>query len=294
MAFVTKTDTGVKTVIKGFLTGGTQASLTYPLDFLKTQLQLQSKTSPEFSGMAECAKKTVQKHGVRALYTGAGARIVGAGFQQMFRWGTYTNLVNLARDEKTGKVTTTMTIACGMGAGFTEAVFAVIPVETTKTRVGDDLRRGTGNYTGSGDAVLKILKSEGPLGLYRGAIATVLKQMTNQGVRMPLQVHVFTMITLGDESKKQSPIYNGIAGSCAGIGSVFLTQPQDCVKSRLQGEVAKELYTGTMDCVMKMARNEGPTAFFAGAVPRMVLLGAQSGVGFMLFPIISQLLNQVM
>merc|ERR1712137_1239347 len=101
-------------------------------------------------------------------------------------------------------------------------------------------------------------------GLYRGAFPTILKQGTNQAVRMPLQVQIFAVISLGDETKKQSPIYNGGAGFLAGCGSVLLTQPQDCVKSRMQGEAAKELYSGTLDCAKKMMTAEGPTAFFAG------------------------------
>lgn len=294
MAFVTKKDTGLKTVIKGFLTGGTQAAITYPTEYVKTQLQLQSKLNPEFNGIIDCAKKTVEQHGVKGLYRGAGVRIVGAGFQQMFRWGAYTNLVNVARDEKTGKLSPAMNVICGMGAGVCEAVCAVTPVETVKTRVTDDARRGTGKYSGSVDAISKILRSEGPVGLYRGAFPTILKQGTNQAVRMPLQVQIFALISFGDETKKQSPLYNGAAGFLAGCGSVILTQPQDCVKSRMQGEAAKELYKGTVDCAMQMLKNEGPASFFAGAIPRMVQVGMTSGISFALFPVISQLLNQVM
>merc|ERR1712061_869909 len=116
------------------------------------------------------------------------------------------------RDEKTGKLSQTNNIICGLGAGICEAVFAVTPVETVKTRVTDDARRGTGNYKGSGDAIIKIMKSEGPAGLYRGAFPTILKQATNQAVRMPLQVQIFGIITFGDETKKMSPVYNGVAG----------------------------------------------------------------------------------
>merc|ERR1712151_750493 len=141
------------------------------------------------------------------------------------------------RDEKTGKLSQTNNIICGMGAG---------------------------NYKGSADAIIKILKSEGPIGLYRGAFPTILKQGTNQAVRMPLQVQIFALISMGDESKKQSPIYNGAAGFLAGCGSVVLTQPQDCVKSRMQGEAAKELYKGSVDCAMTMMKTEGPASFFAG------------------------------
>merc|ERR1712125_307426 len=115
---------------------------------------------------------------------------------------------------------------------------------------------GTGKYKGSADAIVKIIKTEGPLGLYRGAFPTILKQGTNQAVRMPLQVQIFALISLGDDTKKQNPLYNGAAGFLAGCGSVILTQPQNCVKSRMQGEEAKKMYSGTVDCFMKMAKNE--------------------------------------
>lgn len=294
MAFVTKKDSGVKTVVQGFLTGGTQAAITYPTEYVKTQLQLQSKTNPEFNGIVDCFKKTVAKHGVGGVYVGAPVRIFGAGCQQMCRWGAYTNLAAMARDPQTGKLSTLMTTLCGLGAGIVEAVCAVTPVETLKTRVTDDQRRGTGNYKSTADAFKKILTSEGPLGLYRGAFPTILKQGTNQAVRMPLQVQFMTLIVWGDESKKQNPLLNGAAGFAAGCGSVLLTQPQDCVKSRMQGEAAKELYKGTLDCAKKMLTQEGPTAFFAGCIPRMVQVGLSSGISFAIFPVIKNMLNKVM
>jgi solute carrier family 25 citrate transporter 1 len=293
MAFVDKKETGLKTVVKGFLTGGTQASITYPTEFVKTQLQLQSKTNPEFNGIVDCMKKTVEKHGVAGLYRGAGVRIIGAGFQQMFRWGGYTNISYYMRDDN-GKISPLMNGIAGMGGGICEAVFAVTPVETVKTRVTDDQRRGTGNYKGSGDAIIKIMKSEGPMGLYRGALPTILKQGTNQAVRMPLQQLFFGVLTGGDQSLNKSSTYNGAAGLLAGVGSVVLTQPQDCVKSRMQGEEAKKLYSGTVDCFMKMLKNEGPASFFAGSIPRMVQVGMTTGLSFAIYPLITVALNKVM
>merc|ERR1711877_24202 len=127
-----------------------------------------------------------------------------------------------------------------------------------------------------------------------GAFPTWVKQGTNQAVRMPLQVQLMALITLGDESKSKSPIFNGTAGFLAGCGSVLLTQPQDCVKSRMQGEAAKELYTGTIDCALKMMKTEGPAAFFAGSIPRCVQVGMTSGISFALFPVISKMLDKVM
>ena len=67
-----------------------------------------------------------------------------------------------------GKLTIPKRMLAGACGGVSEAVLAVTPIETLKTRVTDDVRRGTKNYTGSFDAVVKILKSEGPSGLYMG------------------------------------------------------------------------------------------------------------------------------
>merc|ERR1719316_1901640 len=111
---------------------------------------------------------------------------------------------------------------------------------------------------------------------------------------MPLQQLFFGILSGGDDSKKKSSAYNGAAGTLAGIGSVILTQPQDCVKSRMQGEEGKKLYTGTVDCFMKMLKNEGPTSFFAGSIPRMVQVGMTTGLSFAIYPLITKALNKVM
>lgn len=291
MAFVKK-EHPAKSVVKGFLTGGTMVVASYPLEFAKTQLQLQSKAAPEYAGMPDVFKKTIGKHGVSGLYKGASVRIFGAGAQQMFRWGAYTNISAFFRDEN-GKIGVLGNTLSGLGAGVVEAVCAVTPVETVKTRVNDDMRRGTGNYRGAGDAIIKILKTEGPLGLYRGAAPTIAKQACNQAVRMPLQLQCFTLISMGDESKKSSPIYNGIAGAMAGVGSVFLTQPQDCVKSKMQSEEAKALYKGTLDCAAQMFKTEGISSFFAGSLPRSIQMAANVGLTFAIYPVIGQLLDKI-
>merc|ERR1711920_480265 len=113
--------------------------------------------------------------------------------------------------------------ACG---GVSEAVLAVTPIETLKTRVTDDIRRGTGNYTGSVDAMMKILKSEGPMGLYMGLVPTIAKQATNQAVRFPVQFFAMQSMTGGDKAYATNPLYNGAAGAIAGAVSVILTMPQ--------------------------------------------------------------------
>merc|ERR1711920_999620 len=98
------------------------------------------------------------------------------------------------------------------------------------------------------------IKNEGPMGLYMGVVPTIAKQATNQAVRFPVQFYAKEFLTGGDKSLASNPLYNGAAGAFAGAVSVILTMPQDTIKSKMQGEEAKKLYSGTMDCLTKILR----------------------------------------
>lgn len=61
----------------------------------------------------------------------------------------------------------------GFGAGVLEAIFAVTPIETVKTKA---IQTNAPFMQG----VRTILKTEGPAGLYQGVWATIGKQGSNQ------------------------------------------------------------------------------------------------------------------
>jgi len=277
----------VRTFVKGFLTGFIEAIICYPTEFVKTQLQLQSKSNPEYSGIMDCAKKTMNKNGFMGLYRGAAPLIIGSSGKQAARWTGYTTMANKFKDDK-GNISVSARMFAGACGGVSEAIFAVTPIETLKTRVTDDMRRGTGNYSGSLDACVKIIKNEGPGGLYRGVVPTIAKQATNQAVRFPTQFYFLKFMVGDDKEKQKNPIYNGLAGAVAGAVSVVVTMPQDTVKTRMQGEEAKKLYKGTMDCVTQIMKNEGPAFFYAGTWPRMIRVSLDVGITFCIFPLLSK------
>merc|ERR1719220_1710839 len=217
------------------------------------------------------------------LYRGALPLIIGSSGKQAARWTGYQTVVNQLKDEN-GNLTIPKRMFAGACGGVSEAVLAVTPIETLKTRVTDDMRRGTKNYSGSLDACVKILKAEGPGGLYRGVVPTIAKQGTNQMVRFPVQHLTLQAMVGGDKEKMKSPIFNGIAGAAAGAVSVILTMPQDTVKTRMQGEEAKQLYKGTLDCATQILGKEGPAFFFSGTWPRMIRVSLDVGITFCIFP----------
>mmetsp|Transcript_7534 Transcript_7534/g.10603 ORF Transcript_7534/g.10603 Transcript_7534/m.10603 type:complete len:295 (+) Transcript_7534:65-949(+) len=282
-----KKSSGVASFAKGLLTGAIEAIVCYPTELVKTQLQLQSKSNPEYKGMVDCAVKTVKINGIKGLYAGALPLIVGSSGKQSARWYAYDTAASFFRDDK-GKLTIPANMFCGLLAGTSEAVFAVTPIETIKTRVADDQRKGTRNYKGSIDAIIKIIKTEGLGGIYRGVVPTIMKQGTNQMVRFPFQQFYVKVLTKGDEVKIKNPLYNGLAGALAGASSVIVTMPQDTVKSRMQSEGGKLKYSSTLDCFQKILKNEGFAFFFSGTIPRLVRVSLDVGITFTVYPFLSQ------
>jgi solute carrier family 25 citrate transporter 1 len=318
--------TPLMTFAKGIITGTLEAAICYPTELVKTQLQLQSKvgsrtthnarasaaarvsktthkalthtlqqiiasqqqSNPQYSGMLDCAKKTVSRNGFMGLYRGAMPLVVGSSGKQAARWTAYTETSKLFRRED-GTIALPANMFSGFCAGMSEAIFAVTIIETIKTRVTDDMHRGTKKYSGSLDACIKILRSEGPGGLYRGLVPTIAKQGTNQMVRFPFQQFYVHTITGGDEEKKKNPLYHGLAGGMAGATSVLVTMPQDTLKTRMQGEEAKALYKNTLDCARQIIKNEGFMFFYSGTWPRLVRVSLDVGITFTIMPWLSQL-----
>jgi solute carrier family 25 citrate transporter 1 len=91
----------------------------------------------------------------------------------------------------------------------------------------------------------------------------MLKQGSNQAIRF------FVMESLKEQYRKYKSkgpndpvpvLVTGIFGLIAGAASVFGNTPLDVVKTRMQSlEAAK--YKSTLDCAIRIMRNEGPLAY---------------------------------
>ena len=64
----------------GGITGGIEICITYPTEFVKTQLQLDEKAgkTKQYNGIVDCVKKTVQTRGFFGLYRGLSVLIYGS------------------------------------------------------------------------------------------------------------------------------------------------------------------------------------------------------------------------
>lgn len=71
--------TGLKGIVAGGITGGIEICITFPTEYVKTQLQLDEKGgAKKYNGIADCVKKTVQTKGFFGLYRGLSVLLYGS------------------------------------------------------------------------------------------------------------------------------------------------------------------------------------------------------------------------
>lgn len=70
---------GLKGIIAGGITGGIEICITYPTEYVKTQLQLDEKgANKKYNGIWDCVQKTVRERGFFGLYRGLSVLLYGS------------------------------------------------------------------------------------------------------------------------------------------------------------------------------------------------------------------------
>jgi len=290
---------GAKGIIAGGITGAIEICITYPTEFVKTQLQLdegsaKSGQKRKYTGPVDCIKQTVQKNGFFGLYRGLSVLLYGSIPKSAVRFGAFEELKKKMANDK-GQLTASTRLLCGLGAGVSEAILVVTPMETVKVKFIHDQNQKKPKYNGFFHGVRHIIAEQGVSGVYKGVTATIIKQGSNQAIRF------YVIETLKAEYRKRNKlepnaaipvIITGIFGAIAGATSVFGNTPVDVVKTRMQGLEASK-YKNTMDCAVKIMTNEGPKAFYKGTVPRLSRVCLDVAITFMIYDKFIQVFNKV-
>ncbi|KAI9098743.1 mitochondrial carrier domain-containing protein [Phlyctochytrium arcticum] len=273
----------------GVIAGAVEASITYPTEYVKTQLQLQGKTAPQtFKGPIDCVVKTVREKGFFGLYRGLSALIIGTASKAGIRFLTFEQIKKALADEN-GALSGQRVVLAGLGAGVAEAVLVVTPTETIKTKLIHDQNKPNPQYRGLVHGTQQIIRAEGLGGIYRGVTAVIARQGANSAVRLStyglLKEKVQTRYPLDPSTNKRLvPWYVNFAnGAIAGIVTVYTTMPLDVVKTRMQGLEARTLYRGTFHCLSRVVTEEGIRALWKGATPRLGRLFFSGGIVFTVY-----------
>ncbi|KAL7420952.1 hypothetical protein Q5752_004906 [Cryptotrichosporon argae] len=276
----------LESLFAGVVAGGVEGAATYPAEFLKTKAQFASGSGGGSQGIVGILTDTIKKQGVRGLYSGSGALIVGNGLKAGVRFMTYDSIKELLRGHD-GKLTPARTVVAGLAAGVVEAVVAVTPSETIKTKLIQDAAAVTPKYTNMMNGTIGICRTEGLGGIYRGLAPTASGGIcgANSAVRFTTYA-ILQQAALGQlrpASGKLSSTTTFTLGAIAGLVTVYTTMPLDNVKTRMQTVGAESRYRNTFHCLTSIVRDEGVLRLWGGTTPRLARLMLSGGIVFAVY-----------
>lgn len=258
-----KNTPAVVSLVAGGIAGGIEGFLSYPLEFAKTRVQLRAeKGIPTPRNPFAVVTGVYQQEGIRALYKGCGALVVGSIAKDGVRFLFFDQIKESFADPETGTLSPLRNLLAGMTAGVVASITAVTPTERIKTALIDDARYEKRFRSGL-HATTTIWNEHGMLGLYRGFAGTTLKQAFATAFRMG----TYNILKDYEKTKniEQNTLVNFANGSVAGTVTTLSTQPFDVIKTRSQSAKG----TTAAEAIKSILLDYGIRGFWKGTTMRL-------------------------
>ncbi|XP_037508269.1 ADP,ATP carrier protein [Rhipicephalus sanguineus] len=275
-----KKDTQVISFLKDFIAGGVAAAISKtsvaPIERVKLLLQVQhvsKQLTPDkqYKGMIDCFVRIPKEQGFLSFWRGNLANVIRYFPTQALNFAfkdKYKQIFLGGVDKKTqfwryfaGN------LASGGAAGATSLCF-VYPLDFARTRLAADTGKGAGQreFTGLGNCLTKIFKTDGLVGLYRGFGVSV------QGIIIYRAAYFGFFDTAKGmlPDPKNTPIVISwmIAQTVTTVAGI-ISYPFDTVRRRMMMQSGRAIeerqYKNTIHCWGKIYKTEGGAAFFKGA-----------------------------
>jgi len=262
--------------IQDFVAGGISAAVSKtavaPIERVKLLLQVQAVSkqlseSQKYKGIVDCFVRIPKEQGVGAFWRGNLANVIRYFPTQALNFAfkdKYKDMFLSGVDKKTqfwrffaGN------LASGGAAGATSLCF-VYPLDFARTRLAADVGKGDAReFTGLGNCLAKVFKTDGLKGLYQGFGVSV------QGIIIYRAAFFGLYDTAKGMTGKTNIFVSWAIAQCVTTVSGIVSYPFDTVRRRLMMQSGRKggdiVYKGTLDCWRKIAAQEGGGAFFKGA-----------------------------
>jgi len=265
-----------------FMIGGVSAAvsktLVAPIERVKLLLQVQDASSsikPEdrFNGIGDCFKRVINEQGFASLWRGNLANVVRYFPTQAlnFAFKDFYKTIFNPYNPKTDPGKFFIGNCLSGGAAGATSLTVVYPLDFARTRLAADVGSGGDReFNGLVDCLKKIFMKDGPLGLYRGFGISVI------GI-VAYRASYFGMFDTGKamffpDAKNANVFAMWAYAQFVTVSAGILSYPLDTVRRRLMMDSgrAEKMYNGTLDCFAKIARDEGPRAFFKGSLSNVI------------------------
>ncbi|KAF5296455.1 hypothetical protein FQR65_LT01444 [Abscondita terminalis] len=259
----------------------------YPLDLLKNRMQIYGKLHQgKKIGAVELAKQIVKEKGVGGLYVGLGASVVRQALYTGTRMGGFQVLIDYFTVEG---VPPSFFKKCLISV-FAGAMGGIVglPPDVALTRISTDAleppekRR---NYKNVFHAMFTIQKEEGPQALFRGFTPVVVRAILVNSSQMT-SYYFFKEAFLSSGIMNDNSVLHISCSMLAAAVTTVCILPVDMAKTRMQNMryvEGKPEYSGMVDVINSVVKNEGIIGLWKGFLPLLVRNGPQFIVVFVVY-----------
>jgi len=297
-------------LVAGATAGFAEHVCMFPVDTIKTRMQSLYHASPQHYATVSAAVSQIMKQdGVRGLYSGMSAVIVGAIPSHGLYFATYEavkkNLKTYFKKQEKNKADyeyKKVYISGIAGAMATIAHDAIAtPIDVVKQRM---QLHGT-HYRSLRECFATVWKREGFRGLYLSYPTTLLMNIPYASTHFItyelVMDKVFNAAGNDDNKKKKKNEYNiwkhVCAGGTAGAVAAAISTPFDVIKTQLQtqGHYIDNMtqHTGISDAAKHIYQTQGLKGFMRGIVPRMLYFWPSAAITWSTYEYIKWMYNSL-
>merc|ERR1711939_727644 len=266
-----------------FLAGGVSGAIaktcTAPIERVKLIIQTQdanpriiSGEIPRYTGIGNCFSRVMQEQGLQAFWRGNFVNILRYFPTQAFNFA-FKDTIKAMFPKYSPKNDFWKFFAVNMASGGLAgagSLCIVYPLDYARTRLASDVGSGAKTFNGLGDCLIKTAKGpSGFLGLYNGFGVSVAGIIPYRGVYFGMYDSLAGINPFRNDRNVFGIFSKLCIAQATAITAGYASYPFDTIRRRLQMQSEKPasewIYKGTMDCFVKIMKEEGTTALFKGA-----------------------------
>merc|ERR1711939_333439 len=264
----------------GGVSGAISKTITAPIERVELVIQTQdanpkiiSGEIPRYTGIGNCFTRIYSEQGLGAFWRGNGTNIIRYFPTQAFNLA-FKDTIKAMFPKYNSKTDFWKFFAVQLASGGlagAASLTIVYPLDYARTRLASDVGAGKKQFNGLVDCLKKTAAGEkGFLGLYNGFGPSVAGIVAYRGAQFGLNDTIMAFNPYAKDFGAVAIVSKFITAQIAVTASGLVASPFDTVRRRLQMEserpMSDRMYKGTIDCGVKVLKNEGFGGMYKGAL----------------------------
>lgn len=282
----------------GGLAGGVSKTVVAPIERVKLILQTQDVSTQisadkRYKGIWDVFRRLPSEQGIASFWRGNMVNVIRYFPTQALNFAfkdKYKQMIVKHKPKEDFWKFFAENLASGGAAGATSLAF-VYPLDFARTRLAADLgSKGARQFSGLFNCISVIHKKDGLKGLYKGfgvSVGGIIVYRAAFFGGYDTAKGIFIQ-----DPKNASFLVSWLLAQSVTTAAGIVSYPFDTVRRRMMMQSGRQdvLYKNTFDCWIKIARNEGPKAFFKGALSN-VIRGSGGALVLVLYDVFQKMMG---